>query len=256
MSGCMPWVLGLSLLGQIAAPTPPPPAPATRSLSIKYVRDSEEYWTLMRQVYRQAADAVERAAKPAPPAYWAVVLDVDETALDNSVYELEREAFDLPFAAPSWRSWVRRVQAPAVPGVREFIAAVRGIPGGRVVWITDREASPDPQADLTGATRANLEKEGLWGGDDLLCMKDGAVTKRQRRQQLVSGNGACSWPGKKTEIVVFVGDQISDFPDEDEPGYKTDERFGRRFFILPQPMYGRWVNNVTRPAPTPVKGEK
>jgi 5'-nucleotidase (lipoprotein e(P4) family) len=220
--------------------------PAASNLNIKYVRDSEEYWTLTQQVYRLAAEAVEKLPKPSAPTGWAVVLDVDETALDNSIYQLERAAYGLPFSPSSWGAWVRRAQAPAVPGVTDFIARVRAIAGNRIAWITDREWNAEQQLDLTAATKTNLANAGLWDAKDLLCMRAGS-DKKARRRELRTGSGACSWAGTRIEPVVFVGDQMADFPEPDEREAGSDEGFGRRFFILPQPMYGRWVSNVTRP---------
>src|SRR5687768_779106 len=101
-------------------------SPASKErLDVKYVRDSEEYWTLVQQVYQGAREAVLRAKAGLPRnATWGVVLDVDETTLDNSVYELDRESYNATFDSGSWNGWVRRQEAPAVPGAREFIAAV------------------------------------------------------------------------------------------------------------------------------------
>jgi predicted secreted acid phosphatase len=61
-------------------------------LGIKYMRDSEEYATLARQVYRLAEEAVTRLARDNASRPWTVVLDIDETTLDNSTYQLERAA--------------------------------------------------------------------------------------------------------------------------------------------------------------------
>src|SRR5882672_1930605 len=83
-----------------------------RELGIKYMRDSEEYATLARQTYRLAGEAVTRSASGAGP--WTVVLDVDETALDNSTYELERAAYGLPFDPQSWNAWVERRDGSAI----------------------------------------------------------------------------------------------------------------------------------------------
>src|SRR5262245_36171192 len=131
---------------------------APRELGIKYVRDSEEYATLARQVYRMAGEAVERNAKTGGGP-WAVVLDIDETALDNSSYQLERAAYGQPFEAASWAAWIERREAAAVPGVAGFIQLVR-FGGGRVAWITNRDAA------LAEPTRANLESLGLWDAGD------------------------------------------------------------------------------------------
>jgi predicted secreted acid phosphatase len=142
-------------------------------------------------------------------------------------------------------AWVKRKLAPAVPGVEEFIKTVRAIPGSRVAWITDTDGSSDPALDLTDATRANLAIAQLWDASDLLCIRRGN-RKRDRRQELAAGKGTCSWPNTPIQVQAFIGDQMGDFPDPDEPNWAKDA-FGVRFFLLPNPMYGNWVSNVTRP---------
>jgi 5'-nucleotidase (lipoprotein e(P4) family) len=225
-----------------AAPARPPDARA--ALDVKYVRDSEEYATLARQIYRHATDAVERAAAAlAAGTPWAVVLDVDETALDNSTYQLDRAAYGLPFDNTSWNAWVRRREAAAVPGVSGFVASVRRA-GGRIVWITNRDE------EVRDATVANLRAHDLWGEADRLCTAtaDPSYTKAVRRRELASGEGACAWSGTAVRVLAYVGDQMGDFPGpgEPDPDAGQDAAFGRRFFLLPNPMYGSWTNRVTR----------
>jgi len=217
---------------------------AQERLEVKWVRDSEEYATLTRQVYRQATRAVEAAARQVPRnTPWAVVLDLDETTLDNSVYQLERTAYgNLPFDTASWNAWTWRRESDVVPGVQDFIAAVRRL-GGRVAWITNRgEMSAD-------ATRENLARFGLWLANDRLCLhRDAQYGKPVRRAEVTSGTGACGWTGEPVRVLVFVGDQLGDFPDagEADPDAGKDAAFGARYFLLPQPMYGAWTNRVTR----------
>jgi 5'-nucleotidase (lipoprotein e(P4) family) len=234
------WLVGTAGLAGAQAPA----RPEADHLEVKYVRDSIEYPVLTRQVYRQATQAVQAVGPATGPARaWAVVLDVDETALDNSVYQLERAAYELPFDSESWNAWVRRGQAPAVPGVVEFVAAVRAA-GGSVAWITNRDDV------VREATRRNLAAVGLWDDNDRLCLmtSDPAYTKAVRRREVATGQGACAWPARPTEIVAFVGDQVGDFPaeGEDSPDAGRDAAFGTRFFLLPDPMYGNWTTKVTR----------
>jgi 5'-nucleotidase (lipoprotein e(P4) family) len=213
---------------------------ATRGFEIKYVRDSEEYAALARQVYRLAAETVDRVrADLSVP--WAVVMDIDETTLDNSTYQLERAAYALPFENDSWNAWVRRGEAPAVPGVKAFIDRVRG-GGGHVAWITNRDAI------VADATRANLAAAGLWNDDDRLCSLKPDYQKSQRRHEVVTGTGECAWPGTSMRVLAFLGDQLGDFPEASEmiPGTGTDDAFGRSCFLLPNPMYGDWTSRVTR----------
>jgi 5'-nucleotidase (lipoprotein e(P4) family) len=228
--------LGISAHAQQASPV--------HELGVKYMRDSEEYATLARQVYRLAGDAVTRAAagRQGP---WAVVLDVDETTLDNSTYQLERAAYGLPYDDQSWAAWVMRRTAPAVPGVTGFVQAVRQS-GGHVAWITNRSAS------LVEPTRDNLKAVGAWTDDDRLCLqKNSQDLKAARRREVMTGAGDCSWPGTPMSIVVFVGDQLGDFPDAAEriPDTGSDAAFGRTCFLLPNAMYGAWTTRVTRVGP-------
>jgi 5'-nucleotidase (lipoprotein e(P4) family) len=208
----------------------------------KYTRDSEEYATLARQVYRLAGEAVGRAAQGFGARPWAAILDIDETALDNSTYQLERATYNLPFDDVSWDAWVTRREAGAVPGVADFIASVRRA-GGHVAWITNRDAT------VVTATRANLQAVHLWNDDDRLCVQDSAArTKRIRRGEVVAGQGACAWSGQPMQIAALVGDQMGDFPEADEkiPNTGTDAAFGHACFLLPNAMYGGWTTKVTR----------
>lgn len=226
----------------LAAQTTPPELEG--GLEIKWMRDSEEYATLTREVYRLAERAVTDAARRQPRGRpWAVVVDVDETTLDNSAYQLERLAYRVPFDSASWNAFDRRSQSGVVPGVADFIAAVRRL-GGHVAWITDRwESVREP-------TRANLARHGLWQDDDRLCLLTGEpqYTKATRRAEVAGGTGRCAWEGTPLTILAFFGDQMSDFPaaGESDPDAGSDAAFGARYFILPNAMYGRWTTRVTR----------
>lgn len=223
------------------------PALLPQSLGIKYTRDSQEYATLARQVYRAAEQAVRTAAPALQKGSWVVSLDIDETALDNSIYQLEREAYRLPFDTVSFNAWAMRRQAPAIPGVSEFTQTVHRL-GGNIAWISNRDVQ------TLEATRANLTALQLWSDQDRLCLQAQTTPrppKRVRRSEVLAGEGECSWPGRTMRFIAFVGDQMGDFPEADEgiPETGTDLAFGRTCFLLPQAMYGDWVTRVTRTEP-------
>jgi 5'-nucleotidase (lipoprotein e(P4) family) len=231
--------MALVCIASVGAQAPP----IVHELGIKYVRDSEEYAALARQVYRLAGDAVQRSGQAASNRRWAVVMDIDETALDNSTYQLDRASYGLPFDDASWNAWVLRRAAAAVPGVVPFIAKVRQA-GGHVAWISDRDTT------TFDATQVNLTTTGLWNSDDRLCLKDPKDTQRNkaaRRAEVIGGKGACAWDGAPTTVTAFLGDQMSDFPQKGESFPAIgDDAFGRTWFLLPNPMYGRWTTQVTR----------
>lgn len=221
-----------------------------RSLETRWVRDSVEYYTLTRMVYELAGDAVVAQAKGLKKGErWAVVLDVDETVLDNSTYQLEQAAYNRTFDWASWNAWTERRVATEVPGAVAFIDAVRGA-GGQVVFLTNRHVSTGP------ATVDNLKRVGAWREGDLLCLltDDEAYTKRVRRTELRDGKGACAFPDGGRRVLAYLGDTLHDFPETGEDGSRETD-FGARFFILPNPMYGSWSGKITRPdllsAPAP-----
>lgn len=226
---------------QTVAPASPARSPAN-NLAIKYMRDSEEYATLVRQVYRGAGSVITDKTRSLAKGSWAVSLDIDETALDNSAYQLELAAYGQEHNAPAFNAWVARRESRAIPGAAEFVNLVRQL-GGSIAWISDRDAS------TAEATRQNLAAAGLWSDDDRLCLREtGGKPKSARRQEVVSGTGKCSWTGSKHRLIAFVGDQLGDFPSSEEqiPETGNDSAFGSTCFLLPNPTYGRWTNAVTR----------
>ncbi|MCU1231513.1 MAG: hel [Acidobacteria bacterium] len=231
-------ILALLLLSTAAAYAQAPAAKT--SLEIKYVRDSAEYAALSREVYRIATDAALAKGKAAKGA-WGVILDVDETVLDNSTYQLERVTYTVPFEDVSWLAWINRAEAGSVPGVADFLTAIRAA-GGKVAFITNRDEK------AREGTQRNLERNGLWSSNDVLCLLADNYPKSARRKEVADGSGKCSWSGVKVGVVAFVGDQMGDFPQTGEPfdGAGADAQFGRSFFLLPNPMYGGWVTSVTR----------
>lgn len=237
-------LLAATLHAEEAPPATRPGHP-TESLDIKWVRDSAEYQALTRMVYALATRALPPAGAPATKELRAVVLDLDETALDNSVFQLERIAYGLPYDVTAWNAWCERRAAGAVPGALDFVQAARAR-GLRVAWISDRREVS------RAATRANVVALGLWAEGDVLCLKndDAAYNKAARRRELREGTGACSL-GAPASVVAYVGDQLGDFPGPGEPSPNVQEAdaFGRSFFLLPNPMYGLWANAVTRKLP-------
>jgi 5'-nucleotidase (lipoprotein e(P4) family) len=204
--------------------------------AVKWIRDSVEYQQLSQQTYGTAANAL--ASVKGKKGSWAVVLDIDETVLDNSTYQLERDAYGSGFELDSWNAWCERRQATPIPGVVAYVAAARKA-GAKVVFISNRRHV------ALEATQANLGAFGLWKQGDPVCLEteDEAYDKVARRAELRAGEGACS-TGKPVEIKQYLGDSMTDFPSGDEPG--ADGTFGEDFFLFANPVYGRWNGSVTR----------
>jgi 5'-nucleotidase (lipoprotein e(P4) family) len=224
-----------------AAATPASPASTDAkppSNAIRWARDSAEHRALYLQVYAAATAHVESEAQKRSAGSWGVVLDADETVIDNSQYQLERERAGLPFDGPSWHAWTKRREALAQPGARAFLARVREL-GGRIAIVTNRTVSECPD------TEAVFHAQDL-AFDVVLCKPDGGPSDKNPRFEAVArGTTPAGLP--PLEIVAFLGDNIFDFPGLSQAIRKEGDAafaaFGTRFFALPNAMYGSWERN-------------
>lgn len=233
--------------GQAAAP------PSFENLhATLWTATAVEYRASAVQAYRQAALMLERAladttwtastAQAAEGAYGtlppAVVLDVDETVLDNMTYQARLIRDGEYFSGETWTSWVEEAAAVPVPGALEFTraAAARGV---SVIYLTNRDAEGE------AATRRNLAAFGFPVEDD----PDAVLTqgersewrpsdKEPRRRYVASGH----------RVLLLVGDNLGDFITTGRAG--LEERtalyeehagwWGTRWIMLPNPQYGSW----------------
>lgn len=213
-------------------------SPALPPAAIHWVRDSAEYRAATVQAYRMATRRVDVVGASMPRGTWAVSLDADETVLDNSQYQKERAAAGLPFTSESWREWVARKTAVAIPGSAGFLRRVKEM-GGTIVIVTNRTQAECPD------TEANFRALEL-PFDAMLCRADGGPSEKEPRFDSVA-NGTAVAGLRALEIVLWVGDNIQDFPLLRQEMRKAGEgaymEFGGRFIIIPNPMYGSWEKN-------------
>lgn len=200
--------------------------------ALHWFRNSVEYRAVALEVYRLATEQVTRQAAGLPRGSWAVVMDADETVLDNSEYQRRIAVRGAPFSQDTWYAWTREQAASAVPGAVEFIRAVQQL-GGRMAIVTNRDQVVCPE------TEANLKKVGV-AADVVLCRADPAYSdKNPRFRAIAAGTTPAGLPPLR--VIAWVGDNILDFPDLDQQTGRTAlELFGTRYFMLPNPIYGSW----------------
>ena len=91
-------------------------------LNVHWYRDSAEQKAVYIETYRTAAAAARSLSRGLADRSWGVILDIDETILDNSDYEKKvRGVFD----AKLWDQWIDQRAATVLPGAKEFIDTVR-----------------------------------------------------------------------------------------------------------------------------------
>jgi 5'-nucleotidase (lipoprotein e(P4) family) len=170
----------------------------------------------------------------------AVIVDLDETILDNSRFEGMLLKKRVNYNQKDWTDWCNRAEASAVPGAVEFLryAASRGV---TVFYITNRNDSQKQ------GTATNLKKLGFPNVNDqtLLVQTDLKNSTKEPRRQSV---------GSKFHVVLLMGDDLNDFSDVFENSQTVESRkaaadrlreeFGKRFIMLPNAMYGNWESAI------------
>ncbi len=237
------WFLVLLLVGCASTMREPPPPAAppqaetpTLTRDVHWMRNSAEYQAVVRQTYRLAAERLREIVRDREPGTWAVSVDADETVIDNSLFARELLLAGGNPSDEKWDAWVARRAARPLPGAIEFLQLVRQL-GGRIAVVTNRIESH------CADTRANFRAHDI-PFDVMLCRSD-ERQKEPRWQRIESGQTGAGLP--PLEIVMWLGDNINDFPGQDqslrlgEPDAYED--FGERFFAFPNPSYGSWEDN-------------
>jgi 5'-nucleotidase (lipoprotein e(P4) family) len=169
-----------------------------------------------------------------------VVVDVDETIIDNSPFNAGLIGKDYGYGSSIWKEWCDAASATAIPGATAFLNHVVKT-GGDVFYITNRKAQPGKNIDLTESTMKNLTALGFPQIDrEHLLLRTGTSKKQPRRD-------AVALKGYRT--VLLLGDNLADFdeafdadtmPARDAAVEMNRDQFGDRFILLPNPIYGNW----------------
>jgi len=223
------------------APSPDTASPVGEqpvlSEAANWSRSSAEHEAVFQQIYRLAAIRLEELTGDLEPGTWAVSLDGDETVIDNSLYQKEISLVGEKYTKETWDAWVRRLEAPALSGALEFLGLIHDR-GGKIVIVTNRD---EPYCELT---REDFRRHGI-PFDLMLCRIDGKSEKGPRWEAVRTGKASPELP--PLEIVMWLGDNINDFPGLDQQLRHAPpedfKAFGDRYFIFPNPMYGSWENN-------------
>jgi len=245
--------IGLATRAQ--GPSPRPPAGthayATENLNaVLWVQTAAEYQASARQSYALAEMVLDAAlADPTwsavteqqeadfaelPPA---VILDVDETVLDNSPNQARQVLDDSDFSTETWHQWVREERAVAVPGALAFTRAAveRGV---RVFYVTNR------RHQVEEPTRRNLAAQGF----PLDAGVDTVLTRDERPEWGGDKGSRRAHVAADYRVLLQVGDNLGDFVSgvngDRESRHALVERhadyWGKRWIVLPNPQYGSW----------------
>lgn len=257
-------LLGLSLFGCATIPDTAT-APAHDNLdAVTWLQTSAEYAAVTTGIYSAATAALEGIVSTgvSPERGRAVVLDVDETVLDNAAYQAQLVLDDETYSGDSWDAWIALEAADAVPGAVDFVRTAQAR-GFQVAFITNRSCRPRRGASggcpQRGETLANLQSIGIPTEEVTLLLRGDRPSPRCRSLLSDAERVEGTWSSDKAsrracvsldhDIVMLFGDQLGDFTTVSggmsrEAGRQVaaeyEEAWGKRWFMLPNPTYGEW----------------
>lgn len=221
--------------------------------AVLWTQRSIEHELIYRQVYAAATrqlpaaladpqwDALPQPTRDLTGLPPAVIVDIDETLLDNTPVNARAVLDDGPYDDREWARWVARGEAPALPGAAAFLQAADAL-GITTYYLTNRE--PGQEED----TLRNLRRERfpIAGVEQILpartaiggCQAAGPDKTCRRR-----------WVGERARVLLLVGDSFGDFigaPNrlqaQRDAAAPYAEWLGQRWFVLPNPVYGGWYS--------------
>jgi acid phosphatase len=234
--------------------------------STLWYQTSAEFRANSLQTYRQAAFALPALLADKnltaltnqktdyatlPPA---IIVDIDETILDNSPSAAHEIKFNHPFDAKSWDHWVSLRSAKAVPGAVNFInnAQQQGV---KVLFISNRECKPrikQSNCPQKTDTVTNLKQVGIQQiSNDQVWLKSEKpdwTSEKESRRILAA---------QQFRVIMLIGDDFGDFLPDVKKNITPEQRFqlvdqydaywGIRWFMLTNPTYGSWETILEKP---------
>ena len=198
-------------------------------------------WQLDQDLKGKTKNDIPKVERKRPRA---IMVDIDETVLDNSPDQARRIVNRQPFDLKSWYAWGEMRKAKAVPGAVDFLnyAVSKGV---KIFYVSNRD---EPQKQ---ATIDNLKNVGFndVGPDNVLLRQLGAdgkavTSSKEPRREMIR---------QKYRIVFFMGDNLDDHSNTYERKSIADrfaevdknrELFGKKYILLPNAMYGTWENAI------------
>lgn len=222
--------------------------------AVLWTQTSIEHELIYRQLFANATrqldialadpnwDALPLPARKLTGLPPGVIVDIDETLLDNVPLNARDIINNQVYSYDRWNTWVEQAKAQALPGSVAFLQAARQ-KGIKVYYLTNREHSQ------VAATAENLRLRGFPIESDAQILAASTPTghcesagygKNCRRQ----------WVASHARVLLMAGDSLGDFVQAEHNTLDAQRKavepyvnwLGQRWFLLPNPSYGNWYS--------------
>lgn len=239
----------------VAQPSSAADAPAASDQldAVAWYQNAEEARRLMQSVFAAATTALDAGladpswsaldqgpeAAALPPA---IIADLDETLLDNSALQVRFLLDQVRFDEPTFSAWVEAAEAVAIPGALDFArrAAESGV---TLFYVSNRDAHEE------AGTRRNLERLGF----PLRSDRDVVLSRGERPEWGSDKESRRREVARDHRVLLLLGDDLNDFLSgvrESDGATRrrladtASEKWGRSWFLLPNPLYGSWERAI------------
>lgn len=202
--------------------------------------ESSEYNLLCQQVFSSARNNIERLdlnnshsailekySKQRLPL--AIITDIDETILLNYKFQIETRKRGGAFSYKLFEEYVNKKTAIAINGSVDYYQylATKGI---KIIYISNRHISSKNK------TFEHLRELGF----PIESMND-LLLKNERKEWSSDKSSRREYIANKYTIIQLFGDSLKDFVSTEEQALQNKKMFGKRWFMLPNPVYGNWL---------------
>ena len=207
--------------------------------ALTYQANNIARWLLDEDLAGKNKHDIPKADRKKPRA---IMVDIDETVLDNSAYQgqsiIQHQGFDVK----SWYAFGELRKSKAVPGAVDFVNYA-GSKGVKVFFVSNRD-EPQKQATMDNLKAVGFKDVGI---DNVLLRQLGpdgkpVTSSKEPRRDMIR---------QKYRILFFMGDNMDDHSADYERKSIAErfalvdrdrELFGKRYIVLPNAMYGTWEN--------------
>jgi acid phosphatase len=240
-----------------------------------WVQTAAEYQATAIQTYRTALRTLPRAlknrkwcaaleqSKPYTSLPPAIIMDVDETILDNIRYQAQRILERSTYTPASWDAWVALKSASSVPEAVRFINHASDL-GITVFYITNRACNRRSKDKTAYCPQKNETIENLLKVGIRRVPTQNVLLKDEREGWSSEKSSRRAYVASRYRILMMFGDDLGDFL----PGVKQHTTlqkrehlirkyanyWGKKWFILSNPNYGSWLNILPSPKAASLKG--
>jgi 5'-nucleotidase (lipoprotein e(P4) family) len=276
--------LGTFLLGWLwgqtdSNPTTKPQLPFPMSARLSgnlYMQNAAEYRACCYTIYQLAEKRLaEKLAKLDPqPKNLAIVMDLDETVVDNSAFQTYLYGNHLEYKDELWDIYEEQYHTDVrlIPGAKQFIETAEKA-GVTVIYLSNRKEK-FIDSTISALKRLGINDQNLRERLFLKPLGETSSNKTARRAKVA----------EKYDVIMYFGDNLRDFSedfkydkikltDNSTPAecrtaldYRLEQadknlaHWGDDWFVLPNSSYGDWDRQLgenphalLRPTTMPIK---